>query len=315
MDISNSLRSEMIDTMIDHDNDGGGLTFDEFNQKYNHRAGGGGREVTSESTATDLAHDLGLHGSERAQFVELVTSGLSAQEVFNHFDLNGSGRISGNDLKISQKGGNPPPLSNSGGGSHVSSGSSGNLEHSKTLTLKNDTGKEQTYVVSLVASHDDKDRGDDGMPTIKVDSKHKGKLEVEQVGTKDVSTTVALVRLKPGETIDVYLNTTGGHGSYVVGSVEGFYTSSHVKEKYDGSWGMSTSGGSMYVGAFGYDDGATSDSLNAAKRNGFMGTNVHGDANVLKISSSSSMNPDLTSNEGKGKGGNKAQIMFALNRM
>jgi len=330
MDISRNLRSDMIETMVDHDNDGGGLTFNEFNEKYNHRSGGGSREITSERDATDLAHDLGLHGSERAQFVKLVTSGLSAKEVFNHFDLNGSGRISGNDFKISERGGtdlpddnNPPDNDDDDNGSGNSGGNPNVKTNyykdqyfgggSETVTLKGGS-KGTTYLISVQAS-------DGTTASIKGAGIVKGK-NYETEGPADISGAAAVLYVPPGESVKI--TVAGSKGSYVIQGLEGKYETNGVDSSKDKWGGLNPGKGDLYFTAMTYDDPVEESSINAAKQHGYSGGNFGGDANFVGIDKNGSLD-EYGSKKQNGRqviwkskeGGddqNRTHIQFSLSR-
>jgi hypothetical protein len=333
MDFNANLRSDMIQTMVEDDNDGGGLTFNEFSEKYNHRAGGGGREITSSRDATDLAHDLGLHGNERAQFVDLVTSGLSAKEVFSHFDLNGSGRISVNDLKRSQNEANDHPDNdasdndapdndapdndspdNGGGGENPNVKTNYYSDKhfgggSEKVTLEG--GSEgTTYLISVQASDGD-------TAYIKGNGINEGE-NYETKGPSDISGAAAVLYVPPGESVSITVG--GSKGSYVIQGLEGQYEVNGSDSSKDEWGGLNSGDGDLYFTAMTYDDPVEDSSINTAKKHGYTGGNFGGDANFVGIDKNGNLDEygdrDGTWESTEGGGDqNRTHIQFSLDRV
>ena len=165
-----------------------------------------------------------------------------------------------------------------------------------------------TLVVAVNASHGQDSRSHK-IPDI------TGLGENFSAGNNDIGITVASVTLSAGESIDFTVDTNGGKGAYMIDLIDGHYEVSSDKAKKDGSWGLSADKQGDLYGYFGaYDDGATRSSARDAERDGFTMSNG-GDVLIWKIGRDSRMDPDLISNEGKGSGGNKGQLMLSFDEV
>jgi len=293
---------------------------DQFYERYNNEAAEGKDNEMSKREIQAFKNDQSLSSADRAlagyiydnrKLFDTDANGrLSREEFIKAYDAAVNGDIPSQPPQQT-----PAPSDNDGndGGSNTASGTSlngngetGSIKGSKRFEY---TAKEDvTLVVSVNASHG-QDPDDDKLPEI------SGLGETYSAGNNDIGLSVSTPTLSKGESVSFTIDTNGGKGAYMIDTIDGHYRVTDDASKKDGSWGLSADSKGDLYGYFGaYDDGATSSSTRAAEKDGFELKNG-GDVLIWKVGKDSTMDPDLVSNEGKGGGGNKGQLMLTFDEI
>jgi len=228
-----------------------------------------------------------------------------ADFYFKNIDNQVIDRFSVNKRYDSQKGLAPTPAPQPVQSGHQlnGQGESGALTGTKQIRFTAD--KDVTVLAAVIASHGSSSKRDK-LPSI------SGMEGAYTAGNNDIGLTVSALRLNKGQSATVTLDTRGGKGAYMMDTLDGHFQIADSVSKEDGSWGLTAQEtGDLYAYFGAYDDGATEDSSQSAEANGFELINGS-DALVWRVSTDSRMDPDLISNEGKGRGGDKAQFLLTL---
>jgi Ca2+-binding EF-hand superfamily protein len=285
-------------------------------ERYNDEAARGRDNEMSKREVLAFKEDQSL-SEEDAQIAEFMFDNRK------QFDLDNNGRLNRDEfIQAFNSAKNPdsvPPENNplpeetpnvpgSGSGAGTSLNGEGevrSLDGSKKITYTAD--KDVTLVVAVNASHG-QDSDTDKLPEV------RGLGDNITAGNNDIGVTVSTMTLSAGESVTFTVDTKGGKGAYMVDTIDGHYRVSDSNTKRDGSWGLEADSRGDLYGYFGaYDDGATSSSARDAERDGFELKNG-GDVLIWKVGQDRRMDPDLVSNEGKGGGGNKGQIMLTFDK-